>query len=111
MSVLVIEAYEDLRSAIVETLATWKVECDSAASDEDAIGKLRARHYDTILIAPRMPIRSDPVVRFLCDSQPGELPKVVLMRRPEEEDEPGPAECRVLAKPFSNRQLKAKLSE
>ncbi|HEY0590376.1 MAG TPA: hypothetical protein VGF40_01305, partial [Thermoanaerobaculia bacterium] len=107
----VIEAYEDLRSAIVETLATWKVECDSAASDEDAIGKLRARHYDTILIAPRMPIRSDPVVRFLRDSQPGELPKVVLMRQPEEEDDPGPAECRVLAKPFSNRQLKAKLSK
>jgi DNA-binding response OmpR family regulator len=110
MSVLVIEAYEDLRSAIVDTLATWQVACDSAASEEDAIGKLRARHYDTILIAPRIPIRSDPIVRFLRDSQPGELPKVVLMTR-SEEDDPGPEECRVLAKPFSNRQLRAKLSE
>ncbi|HEY0593518.1 MAG TPA: hypothetical protein VGF40_17230, partial [Thermoanaerobaculia bacterium] len=79
MSVLVIEAYEDLRSAIVETLAKWNVECDAVATGEDAIGKLRARHYDTILIAPRIPIRSDPVVRFLSDSQPGELSKVVLM--------------------------------
>ena len=109
MSVLVIEAYADLRSAIVDTLEKWDVECDSAASDEDAIGKLRARHYDTILIAPRLPIRSDPVVRFLCDSQPGELPKVVLMTTSEETDDPGPEQCRVLAKPFSNRQLRAKL--
>lgn len=108
MAVLVVEAYADLRAVIVETFAKWEVECDSAGTEEDAIRKLRSRSYDTIFIAPRLPIRTDPVVQFLCDSQPGELPKVVLMTF-SEDDDARPAGCRVLEKPFSDRQLRAKL--
>ncbi len=109
MAVLVVEAYEDLRSVIVATLSKGEVECDAATTVEDAIGKLRAQRYDAILIAPRIPIRSDPVMKFLCDAQPGELPKVILMTEPDVDEDPRPAACRSLAKPFSDRQLFAKL--
>jgi DNA-binding response OmpR family regulator len=111
MSVLVVEGYADLRAAIVETLERREVSCDSATSAEDAIGKLRSHHYEAILLAPRLPIRSDPVMRFLHDAQPDELAKVILMTDPAMDEDSGSDDCRVLAKPFNNEELMAKLSD
>jgi DNA-binding response OmpR family regulator len=108
MAVLVVEAYEDLRMAIVETLAKREVTCDAAGTAADAIVMLRERNYEAILIAPRLPIRSDPVMVFLRDEQPAELQKVILMTSPESEER-GPSPCRVLEKPFGLRQLFASL--
>lgn len=108
-SVLVVEDYTDLCSAIVETLVRSKFDCESASSAEDAIGKLRAHHYETILLAPRMPIRTDPVMCFLNESQPGEVCKVILMTEPPIGGEAEPEDCRVLVKPFANEQLFAQM--
>jgi DNA-binding NtrC family response regulator len=111
-SVLVVEDYEDLCSAIVETLVRREFACESANTAEDAIGKLRTHHYETILLAPRMPIRTDPVMCFLSESQPDEVRKVILMTEPPigEEAEPDQSDdCRVLVKPFANEQLFAQL--
>lgn len=108
-SVLLVEHYADLCSAIRETLERREYSCDSAANSDDAIGKLRAKHYETILLSPTLPIQDDPVLRFLHDSQPGELPKVVLMTSPGIDDETDTGECRILRKPFNNEQLFARL--
>jgi DNA-binding response OmpR family regulator len=108
-SVLVVEDYPDLCSAIVETLARGEYACETAATAEDAIGKLRENHYQAILLAPSMPIRSDPVMRFLTESQPGEIHKVILMTEPPIGEEADPQDCRVLVKPFNNEQLFAQL--
>jgi DNA-binding response OmpR family regulator len=110
-SVLVVEDYTDLCSAIVETLVRQEYVCESAATAEDAIGKLRAHHFEAILLTPRLPIRTDPVMRFLSESQPGEVHKVILMTDPplENEDETQRDDCRVLLKPFNNEELFAQL--
>jgi DNA-binding response OmpR family regulator len=104
-SVLVVEDYADLCSAIVATLARRQVVCESATTPEDAIGKLRTQHYETILLSPRLPVKDDPVLRFLHDKQPGEVHKVILMTAPELEEEDDPDDCPVLLKPFNNEQL------
>ncbi|MEA2237134.1 MAG: hypothetical protein QOC81_1858 [Thermoanaerobaculia bacterium] len=108
-SVLVVENYTDLCSAIVDTLARGEYACESAATAEDAIVKLREHHYEAILLAPRMPIGSDPVMRFLTESQPDEIHKVILMTDPPIGGEADPEECRMLVKPFNNEQLFAQL--
>lgn len=108
-SVLVVEDYADLRSAIVETLARHELACETAHTPEDAIGKLRLQHYEAILLAPRLPIKTDPVMQFLTATQPDELRKVILMTAPELEDEADPDDCRVLRKPFNGEQLFAKV--
>jgi DNA-binding response OmpR family regulator len=109
--VLVVEDYADLRSAIMETLARHEVVCESATTASDAIRKLSVQHYDTILLSPRLPIKDDPVMRYLHESQPGELPKVVLMTSGDPEEEADPNDCRVLLKPFNNKQLFARIDE
>lgn len=103
-AVLVVEDYADLCSAIVETLARRDYSCETAASSADAIDKLRAHHYEAILLAPRLPIKDDPVMQFLHSVQPDELPKVILMKDPFLEDDEED-DCRVLVKPFNNEQL------
>ena len=108
-SVLVVEDYADLCSAIVDTLARGEYVCESASSADDAIGKLREHHYEAILLAPTMPVRSDPVMRFLTESQPAEIHKVILMTGPPIGEEADPEDCRVLVKPFNNEQLFAQL--
>jgi DNA-binding response OmpR family regulator len=109
-SVLVVEDYADLCSAIVDTLVRRDYDCESAATAEDAIGKLRTHHYQTILLSPRIPIKDDPVMRFLHDSQPEELPKVILMTAPDVDEDLDVDECPVLCKPFNLEQLFAKLT-
>jgi DNA-binding NtrC family response regulator len=108
-TVLVVEDYTDLRSAIVDTLVRREYTCESARTADDAIVKLRAHHYGAILLSPRLPLREDPVMCFLHASQPEELHKVILMRAPDVEEEPDSEDCRVLLKPFNNEQLFARL--
>jgi DNA-binding NtrC family response regulator len=108
-SVLVIEDYTDLCEAIVAALSGRQFACESAGSAEDAIGKLRTHHYGAILLSPLIPIKNDPVMRFLHESQPDEIHKVILMTSPDVDAESNPEECRVLLKPFNREQLFAEL--
>jgi len=109
VAVLVVEDYADLRSAIAETLVRHHYACDTATNTEDAIVKLRERHYGAILLSPCLPIKDDPVMQFLATSQPEELPKVILMRDPSIDDEEDAG--RSLLKPFNNEELFRKLAE
>ena len=105
-SVLVVEDYADLRSAIEATLVRRDYACDVAASVDDAIVRLRDGQYEAILLAPTLPIKDDRVIRYLADNRPGELWKVILMTDPPEAFE---NRYRVLAKPFNDEELFAKL--
>jgi DNA-binding response OmpR family regulator len=104
-SVLVVEDYADLRSAIVTALERQEYACDDAQTAEDAIDKLRHHHYEAILLSPTIPITEDPVIHFLDEFQPGERPKVILMTEPGATEETQ----HVLLKPFGNAQLFAEL--
>ncbi|MFZ2491072.1 MAG: hypothetical protein WA208_06285 [Thermoanaerobaculia bacterium] len=107
-AVLVVEGYADLRSAIVETLSRGDFECDAAGGADAAIEKLREHRYEAILLASRLPIRDDPVMRFLHAAQPDQLRKVIVMAEPEvdsADDDP-----RILLKPFNVEQLLAKMN-
>lgn len=102
---LVVEDYADLASAIQAALPGY--ECTSARNADEAIANLRRRHYDTILLSPRLPIKDDPVMHFLHQYQPQELRKVILMTFP---DVDSPVDdCRVLMKPFGRPELVAEL--
>jgi CheY-like chemotaxis protein len=103
-SVLVVEDYPDLRTAIVDVLSRNDCVCDCLDS-EQAIAKLRSTQYETILIAPRLSISGDPVLHFLAENQPNELSRVVVMTNPADEEETPDARCHVLAKPFSRDEL------
>jgi DNA-binding response OmpR family regulator len=106
-SVLVVEDYADLRSAIESTLVRGDYACDTVDSGEAAVSMLRDHHYEAILLSPRLPIANDPVMHFLEEFQPDELTKVVLMFNPGGEDDPDPDHCRVLTKPFNRQELLA----
>ena len=102
---LVVDDYADLTSAITAALPEY--DCTIVRSADEAIVKLRAQHYDSILLAPRLPIQDDPVMHFLHENQPEEVRKVILMTFPDA-DAPGD-ECRVLMKPFDRQELVAEL--
>jgi len=102
-SVLVVEDYADLRSAIANALSRGHYACESAATAGDAIGRLKEHHYEAILLSPTFPLHEDPVMHFLIENQPGELHKVILMTDDVTEEFP------TLVKPFGNAQLFAKL--
>lgn len=103
-SILVVEDYPDLRTAIVDVLSRNGCVCDCADA-EAAIDKLRTNRYEAILIAPRLSISSDPVLGYLLANQPGELAHVVVMTNPGNEEESPDARCGVLEKPFSRDEL------
>lgn len=109
-SVLVVEDYADLRSAIVTALSRDEYTCDDVSNAAAAIEMLRGHHYQTILLSPTLPIIDDPVMHYLALHQPQELQNVVLMTNPEVDDVATPDELRVLAKPFNHEQLLAKLA-
>lgn len=100
-SVLVVEDYADLRSAIGDVLVRGDVQCDCVSTPEEAILKLRDRHYTAILLSPQFPVTDDRVITFLRENQPEEVRKVILMTDP---DVTAPA-YRLLIKPFSRDQL------
>jgi len=109
-SILVVEDYSDLRDAIAGVLSRNGCVCDCVGT-AGAIAKLRANRYEAILISPRVPIATDPVLHFLTEQQPGEMQHVVLMQSPEgtDEDETPDARCLVLTKPFSRDELLAQV--
>ncbi|HEX6159653.1 MAG TPA: response regulator [Thermoanaerobaculia bacterium] len=107
-TVLIVEEYTDLCSAIAATLTRGEYTCSSATTVEEAIDKLQAQHYDSILLAPRLPIQDDPVMHFLHEQQPDEVCKVILMTEPEIEEIEA-QECPILQKPFNHEQLFARL--
>ena len=105
-SVLVVEDYADLRSAIEATLVRRDYACDVASSVDDAIVRLGVHEYSAILLAPTLPVKDDRVIRYLVDNRPGELWKVILMTDPPEAFD---NRYRVLAKPFNDTDLFATL--
>lgn len=105
-SILVVEDYPDLRSAITELLSRNGCVCD-AVDSEGAIEKLTAKHYETILVAPRLTIAGDPVLHYLIEHQPSELAHVVVLANPSHDEESPDVRCHVLTKPFSREQLLA----
>jgi DNA-binding NtrC family response regulator len=109
-SVLVVEDYADLRSAIVTTLVRDAFVCDQVTTSAQAIAKLRSRHYSAILLSPTLPISSDPVMHFLVEEQPDEVAKVILMTEPGNAEAAGDPDCRHLSKPFNHEQLLAQLA-
>lgn len=109
-SVLVIEDYPDLCSMIADTLLVRHLACDLARTTDEAIAKLTEHHYSAILLAPRLPITTDPVMHFLRERQPDEVHKVILMAEPEATLDRDPDHCPVLLKPFSRDQLFEKIA-
>jgi CheY-like chemotaxis protein len=105
-TILVVEDYADLRSAIAEMLSRNNCVCDCVDSS-GAIEKLAANHYEAILIAPRLTITGDPVLHYLIENQPNELDRVVVLSNPAPEEEDTDSRCHVLQKPFSREQLLA----
>ena len=100
-SVLVVEDYADLRSAISSALSREEYTCDCADSTTDAIAKLHQHDYDTILIAPRIPITNDPVLHYLAKFRPEQMSKVIVMS-----DRATPTEGSArIEKPFTNAAL------
>ena len=108
-SVLVVENYADLRSAILAALARHDVLCDGALTPQEAIEKLATHDYSTILLAPTLPIRDDAVMRYLADNRPADLSKVVLMREPDDAEADAGSDCRLLLKPFGSDELFAEV--
>jgi DNA-binding NtrC family response regulator len=100
--VLVVEDYADLNSAITNSLP-GEYECTAVMTPEAAIEQLREHHYEVILLAPRLPIREDPVMHFLHEHQPAEVGKVILMTYPD--DDTSDEACRTLFKPFNREEL------
>jgi DNA-binding response OmpR family regulator len=95
--VLVVEDYPDLRSAIVAALDRANYDCVGAATRDDAIRKLKSRKYSAIVLDPVADIGSDPVMIFLREQQPEQVPNVVVLG-----DEG-------LSKPFDTADLVARL--
>ena len=100
--VLVVEDYADLNSVIRASLP-GEYECTCVRTSEAAIEQLRTHNYSVILLAPRLPIKDDPVMHFLQEFQPQEINKVILMTDPDA----GASEehARVLLKPFNREEL------
>lgn len=105
-NILVVEDYLDLRNAIAGVLSRNGCVCDCVGTT-DAIAKLRDNSYEAILISPRLPVSSDPVLHFIAQHQPGELNHVVVMQNPEADVAEEAADSRMLqlTKPFSSDEL------
>ena len=106
-SVLVVEDYADLRSAIVSSLERQEYACEAVSTSEDAVLKLRDHDYSAILISPKVPIADDPVMHYLVENRPDDVKKVIVMSDPAT----ATGECPLLEKPFTNDQMFAKIIE
>jgi DNA-binding NtrC family response regulator len=104
-SVLIVEPYADLRSAIESALTRGEYDCVCARDEEDAIRRLQSESFSAILLAPTLPITEDAVMHFLHEHQPSEMRKVILMTDDEAGSQPQETECRVLLKPFDGNEL------
>lgn len=97
--ILVVERYAELLSAILATLERRHIDCDAADGPADAIRMLNARDYETVLLSPTLPIREDPVIRYLHEHH--SRARIILMTDGLEDTE----ECRILVKPFTVEEL------
>ena len=107
-SVLIVEDYADLRSAIADALTREEYTCDQTSS-AGAIQLLREHRYSKILLAPTLPITDDPVMHFILAEQPDQVSNVVLMTEPDRVEELGTNQY--LVKPFNNEQLLSKVGK
>lgn len=104
-NVLVVEDYADLRAALVSALHRAEYTCDDVANSADAIEKLQAHQYGAVLLATRLPIADDPVVRYLMTEDAQHRTKVIVMAEPDQQTD----DYRSLMKPFNNDELVAQL--
>lgn len=104
-NVLVIEDYPDLRAALVSALHRAHYTCDDVANSSDAIVKLREHQYGAVLLATRLPIADDPVVRYLMTEDAQHRTKVIVMAEPDQQTD----DYCALMKPFNNDELVAQL--
>jgi DNA-binding response OmpR family regulator len=105
-SVLVVEDYADLRSALTAALARDDYRCECASSSDEAIALLRDHSYEAILLSPRLPVAEDPLVRYVKSHL--DAPRLIIMTEPEA-DTPRERTYRTLMKPFNREQLLALL--
>jgi DNA-binding NtrC family response regulator len=110
-SVLIVEPYSDLRSAIESALTRGEYDCVCARDEEDAIRRLQSGSFSAILLAPTLPITEDAVMHFLHEHQPSEVRKVILMTDDEPDSQPQDTDCRVLLKPFDGNELFRTMSD
>jgi DNA-binding response OmpR family regulator len=104
-NVLVVEDYEDLRVALVMALRRAHYTCDVVENSADAVLKLREHQYGAVLLATRLPIADDPVVRYLLIEDAQHETKVIVMAEPDQQTD----DYRSLMKPFNNDELVATL--
>ena len=104
-NVLVVEDYPDLRAALVSALHRAQYTCDDVATSADAVEKLQEHQYGAVLLATRLPIADDPVVRYLLSEDAQKRTKVIVMAEPDQPTD----EYRALMKPFNSDELVAKL--
>lgn len=103
-NILVVEDYADLRSALLSMLIRAHYTCDGVGNSEDAVEKLREHEYAAVLLAPRLPIKDDPVVRYVT-ANPSNSPKIILMTDSDQSSD----DFGSLTKPFNPEQLFAQL--
>ena len=104
-NVLVVEDYPDLRAALVSALHRAQYTCDDVATSADAVEMLQEHQYGAVLLATRLPIAEDPVVRYLLTEDAQKRTKVIVMAEPDQATD----EYGALMKPFNNDELVAKL--
>jgi len=111
---LVVDDDRTIRDLVTRYLATEDVEIDTADNGADAIRCLRASQYQSILLDLMMPgISGFGVLEYLKSEQPAMIERVIVMTS-RTLGESGRI-CnidfgrRVLAKPFTAREIRAKV--
>jgi DNA-binding response OmpR family regulator len=102
-NVLVVEPYADLRASIVTVLQRRHFQCDSVATADAALLKLREQHYAYLVVDV------DPTTdAFVASLDPDA--KVILLSD-DDPREPRANEFAMLQKPFSREELLAQFAE
>ena len=101
-SILVVENHHDLCSAIVAAVTREHLACDTAASGDAALLKLRNKNYDYVLVDDDEATAASALLDDLIH-QP-DAPKIVILTEFEREDD-----VPFLRKPFDSRQLLARI--
>lgn len=104
-NILIVEDYPDLRAALVSALHRAHYTCDDVANSDAAIEMLQSHRYGAVLLATRLPIADDPVVRYLLAEDAQHRTKVIVMAEPDQQTD----DYRALVKPFNNDELVAQL--
>lgn len=81
--------------------------CDVVENSADAVLKLREHQYSAVLLATRLPIADDPVVRYLLIEDAQRETRVIVMAEPDQQTD----DYRSLMKPFNHDELVATLKQ